>query len=639
MDWIDPRHVAAAARLELAQTDAPSKRPKAKSRKHKLPEKQKTMTKQVTAALSQPLEVWASAYDHGLSRLKWPHGVTPENTFLWSTLMQEQAEVLVRAGASAKKLAAIIAEKEACSEEDKIEQLSAVVGLMEQPLESVAFSWLQTADAFPKSALGIAALAWHLPEHARRPGNEWLTQWIQSVVERIVTYTPDLDESVICHLVLQCELPLLIGVATAGSQRSVLSTASEAMDHLAEYLERFEATPAPWLAHGATYLRAALASVIRCRALANSLGLRKWYPPQQRALSRLLKHAARWARPDGTQLLAAGHNAPRAQALWEALVKQTRNPKSLQAAMHYAGLNPAGDAKPKRDSFSKTPKLTHYCADAACVVMQSDWRKKGSRFALDFSDSEICIEALAKNGTPLLAGEWTVQVELERQAQLQLDEWGEVCWFSDDDVDYLELEAKFGQHAHVQRQALFFRQDRMLLMADALLCDQVGEWSLGSRIPLAGDARFEPAQKTTEGVIVTACGTRCLTLPLHLPEWRRQATRGGLDVDEETLISHQRGSGQRLYTATLISLRGAHAKKPFTWRNLTVGEDLRIVGADEALAFRLQIGKKQWAIYRSLARPARRTALGMHTLSEFLAGRFDADDGNFDPLLVVEADS
>ena len=639
MDWIDPRHVAAAARLELAETDAPSKRPKRKPSKEKLPENHKTMTKQVAAALSQPLDVWTSAYDHGISRLKWPQAVTPENTFLWSTLMQEQAEVLVRAGLSAKKLAAIIAEKAARSEEDKIAQLSAVIGLMEEPLESVAFSWLQTADAFPKSALGIAALAWHLPEHARRPGNQWLTQWVQSVVERTVTYIPDLDESVICHLVLQCELPLLIAVATAGSKRSVLSTASEAMDHLAEYLERCDETPAPWLAHGATYLRAALASVIRCRALANSLGLRKWYPPQQRALSQLLKHAARWARPDGTQLLAAGHNAPRTQALWQALVKQTRNPKSLQAAMQVAGLLPAGDVKEQRYSFSKLPKLTHYCADAACVVMQCDWGKKGSRFALDFSDSEICIEALAKNGTPVLAGEWTVQVELEQQAQLQLDEWGEVCWFSDDDVDYLELEGKFGQHARVQRQALLFRQDRMLLLADALLCDQVGQWSLSSRIPLAGDAKFEPAQKTTEGVIVTAGGTRCLTLPLHLPEWRRQATSGSLDANDETLNSQQRGNGQRLYTATLISLRGAHAKKPFTWRNLTVGEDLRIVGADEALAFRVQIGKQQWVIYRSLAQPVRRTALGMHTLSEFLAGRFDTDDGNFDPLLVVEANS
>ncbi len=598
------------------------------------------MSKQVTAAMAQPLDVWTAAYDHQLSQLNWPRSVSLENTFLWSTLIQEQAEVLVRAGLSAKKLAAIVCENAAHSEQERTAQLSEVVGLMDQPLESIAFGWLQTADAFPKSALGISALAWHLPEHARRIGNEWLPEWVQSLVERIITYAPDLEESVICHLVLQCELPLLIGVATSGSQRSVLNTASEAMDHSAEYLERSLETPAPWLAHGATYLRAALASVIRCRVLADSLGLRKWYPPQQQALSELLKHACRWARPDGTQLLAAGYNAPRPQAMWQALVNQTRSPKTLRNAMRLSGLLPDASkkGKPSRDkAASKTPPLTDYCSDAACVVMQSDWRSKGIRFALDFSDSEICIEALGKNGAPVLAGQWTAQVDLDGQPQLQLDEWSEVCWFSDDDVDYLELEAKFGQHARVQRQALLFRQDRMLLLADAMLCDQSGTWTISSHMPLAGDALFEPAEKTTEGFIATGDGARYLTLPLHLPEWRRQATAGRLQAEQEALISEQQAQGQRLYAATLISLRGSHARKPVTWRHLTVGQDLRIVGADEAVAFRVQIGKKQWVLYRSLEKPLRRTAIGMHTLSEFFAGRFDADDGNLEPLLEVEA--
>lgn len=637
MDWINPRHVAASARSDSAVTDSSGKRLRGKASHRKLPARMKTMSKQVTAAMAQPLEVWTAAYDHELSQLKWPQAVSLENTFLWSALIQEQAEVLVRAGLSAKKLAAIVSESTARTDLEKAAQLSEVIGLMEQPLETVAFGWLQTADAFPKSALGISALAWHLPEHARRPGNEWLPQWVQTLVERIITYTPDLEESVICHLVLQCELPLLIGVATSGSQRCVLNTASEAMDHLAEYLERSQETPAPWLAHGATYLRAALASVIRCRGLADSLGLRKWYPPQQRALSELLKHACRWARPDGTQLLAAGHNAPRSQAMWQALLKQTRSPKSLQSAMHLSGLLPSIASKVAKKTTLKVPPLTHYCSDAACVVMQSDWRKKGVRFALDFSDSEICIEALGKQGAAVLAGQWTVQVDVDKQPQLQLEEWTEACWFSDDDVDYLELEAKFGQHACVQRQALFFRQDRMLLLADALLCDQPGVWSIRSNIPLAGDAHFQPAEKTTEGMIATAGGTRYLTLPLHLPEWRRQATSGRLEADDETLISVNQAQGQRLYAATLISLRGSHAKKPVTWRHLTVGQDLRIVADDEAVAFRVQIGKKQWVIYRSLEKPLRRTALGMHTLSEFFAGRFDTDEGNLEPLLEVEA--
>lgn len=641
MDWIDPRHTATAMHLdeqsEVAATGKRRKGRKAEVASRKL----KPLAKQVTAALSQPLEVWSSAYDHALAPLKWPAGVSAETSFLWSTVMQEQAEVLVRAGMSAKKLATIVAENPAHSDEEKASQLADVFGLMAQPLESVAFGWINSADAFPKSALGVAALAWHLPEHAGRAGNEWLTQWMQLVIERLVSYTPDLDESVVCHLVLQCELPLLIGLATSASQRTALHEASKAMDNLAEYIERSEETPAPWLAHGATYLRTALACVVRCRVLANALGLRKWYPPQQRALAGLLKHAARWARPDGTQLLAAGTTSPRSRAMWEALVKQTKNPKSLQAAMHYSGLLPQPADSPHVDKgkYCKLPPLTVYCDDAAGVVMQSDWRKKGSRCAIDFSDSEICLEALGSKGQAVLAGEWTVRVELDNQAQLQLDEWSEVCWFSDDDVDYLELEAKFGQHARVQRQALFLREDRMLLLADALLTDQAGLWSVCSKIPLAGDAQFTRAEKTTEGFIVTPGGARCLTLPLHQPEWRRQSVDGGLQADGEILTSRHQVNGQRLYAATLISLCNSHAKKPYTWRRLTVGEDLRIVGADEAIAYRVQIGKAQWLLYRSLTAPKRRTALGMHTLAEFYAGRFETDGGDADTLLEVEPTS
>ncbi len=633
MDWIDPRHKVATQEDERKLGTKGKKGKRVAS-----PRRAKLLSNQVSAAMSQPLDVWASAYDHAISRLKWPNGVSVENTFLFSAVMQEQAEVLVRAGMSAKKLSEIVSENPDGSDAAKAARIAEVVGLMEQSLESTAFGWLATADAYAKSALGVAALAWHLPEQAQRPGNEWLTQWLQSVVERSATYTPDLDESVVCHLILHCELPLLIGLATSVSHRTVLGEATRAMDNLAEYLERSEDTPAPWLAHGTTYLRTALASVARCRVLANSLGLRKWYPPQQRALANLLKHAARWSRSDGTQLLAASRKSPRSKSIWESLLKQTKAPKSLVTVMQLSGLIASHRGGEATGSVRKMPALTHYCEDAAGVCMQGDWHKRGNRFALDFSDSEICIEVLGPKGQPILAGEWKAGVELDQQAQLQLDEWSEVCWFTDDDVDYLELEAKFGQHARVQRQALFFREDRLLLLADALLCDQPGDWSFSSRLPLARDVKFEPAQKTNECFLVSPAG-RSLAVPLSLPEWRREIAVGGFAVEDDVLIAHNQTHSQRLYTATLISLCNSHAKKPFTWRRLTVGEDLRIVGADEAVAFRMQIGGAQWLIYRSLVQTKRRTSLGMHTLSEFFVGRFDGSDGEVDTLLTVEASS
>jgi hypothetical protein len=684
MDWIDPRYSFAKESQESdAEPAVRGKKENTKGGKSKLgkaqavaersesskpatsskPDKSskpnksdKTIGSQVNAALAQPLDVWTSAFGHALNSLNWPNGCSLETSLLWSTVMQEQAEVLVRAGMSAKKLAALVTEEEeATTDPARAKQVSEVVGLMDQSLESRAFQWLDAADAYPYAALGVAAVAWHLPDHAARPSGEWLTQWVQALLDRIACFTPDPDAAALCSLVLQCEMPLLIGVATTGSKRTVLLEASKAMDNLAELLERSEDTPAAWLAHGATYLRASLASVLRCRVLANGLGLRKWYPPQQKALAELLTHAARWARPDGSQLLAASRVPPRSKAIWDALVKQTRKPQSMLTAMSLVNLTSVeaeprtakGPASKKSNGKArhnqplrpkKLPEPTFFSEDAAGAVLQSHWYQKGSRLAIDYSDTQICLEVLGPKGKPILAGEWTAHVDLDGQSQLQLDEWVQSCWFSDDDVDYLELEAKFGQYARVQRQIMLFREDRWMFVGDALLCEEPGDWTLTSHLPLAAGTRFEPDPKNTEGTLCTSAGGRCLTLPLYLPEWRRQATAASLTSDSENLLVRQSTSGKRrLFSPMLISLCNRHAKKPFTWRRLTVGEDLRIVGADEATAYRVQSGKDQFLFYRTLAPPLRRTALGLHTLAEFYAARFNAENGDVDTLIEVEA--
>ncbi len=153
---------------------------------------------------------------------------------------------------------------------------------------------------------------------------------------------------------------------------------------------------------------------------------------------------------------------------------------------------------------------------------------------------------------------------------------------------------------------------------------------------MASRVTFEPAEKTREGFLATHNGHRCLTLPLHLPEWRRQPAPGKLEVFENELRVTAETNQSRCFAPLMISLCNRHAKKPFTWRQLTVAENLDIVTRDVATAYRIQIGKDQWLIYRTLAAAARRTALGMHTLSDFYAGRFD-DDGDLETLVEVEA--
>lgn len=623
MDWIDPKY---ASSIEQAAQNLEEGR------------RGKRLAAQLGAALAQPMDVWSQAFENGISKLKWPTGCSLEGSFLWSTIVEEQAEVLVRAGLSAQKLASIVS---GVPEGTTLaEQLSDVVGLMDQPLESMAFHWMESADAIPHSALATIALAWHLPEHARRPGNEWLSQWISSCLQNVESYQPDEDECVLSHLVMQSELPLLIAVGTAAPKRVLLTEASLAMDAVAQYLEQSEDDPAPWLAHGAVFLRACLASVLRCRLLANTLGLRKWFPPQQRALAGLLKHAARWSRPNGTQLLGAHDVAPKAKAMWNALIKQTRNPRGMAAAMTLSGIGQQKRAEVRREvSTTNLPDESDYCSNAACAAMVGDWRQKGCRVAVDFSEADICLEALGPKGESLLGGYWNAQVEIDGQAQMQLEEWEEVCWYNDDDVDYLELEAKFGNRARIQRQIALLREERMLYLADALFVDGPAKLQLKSEIPVTGGVHFQPASKSTEGFLEVG-SAKCLVLPLYLPEWRRQLSMAQsssqLTGNEESLELVAAGEGAALYMPTLISLCNGHAKLDFTWRHLTVGEDLRIVKPDEAKAFRVQIGGDQWLVYRNLAEPVRRTALGMHTLADFYTGRFDVDTGDLDEIIEVQ---
>jgi len=125
-------------------------------------------------------------------------------------------------------------------------------------------------------------------------------------------------------------------------------------------------------------------------------------------------------------------------------------------------------------------------------------------------------------------------------------------------------------------------------------------------------------------------------LPLHLPEWRSQLAPGRFEAVEDQLNITAETTKSRCLTPVLISLCNRHAKKSFTWRQLTVAQNLEVVQRDVAVAYRIQIDKDQWLIYRTLAEAARRTALGMHTLSDFFAGRVK-DNGDLDTLVEVEA--
>jgi len=68
---------------------------------------------------------------------------------------------------------------------------------------------------------------------------------------------------------------------------------------------------------------------------------------------------------------------------------------------------------------------------------------------------------------------------------------------------------------------------------------------------------------------------------------------------------------------------------------LSVGENMQRTREDQAVGYRIQIGQKQFLLYRSLTPRAIRTVLGHNLMDDFCFARFDPETG-VEPLMVVE---
>jgi hypothetical protein len=126
-----------------------------------------------------------------------------------------------------------------------------------------------------------------------------------------------------------------------------------------------------------------------------------------------------------------------------------------------------------------------------------------------------------------------------------------------------------------------------------------------------------------------------MVMPLALPEWRIDPRGGELAAGEVALELSQSGTGRSLYAPLWIDLEPGRHQKSFTWRQLTVAEERQSVPRDAAVGYRVQFGKQQWVIYRSLTPARNRTLLGHNLSSEFLIARFGRD-GSVKALVEVE---
>lgn len=266
-------------------------------------------------------------------------------------------------------------------------------------------------------------------------------------------------------------------------------------------------------------------------------------------------------------------------------------------------------------------------------------------------------------GKPFLFGIWDVDVHFKGRTLEAMDNWTETCVYNENDCEYLEIDLPLSKDYRLQRCFLLDHQDQLLILADTLLWDGPERKSGKSHesvksaknrsaaIEYEGRLLFSPdlyaltGKDTTEIDFYhnikspTSSNTKKSTpsipiarvLPLSLPEWKeampKDLVSGSLDCEENALILRQQTTGCSLFAPLLFDLNPDRVKKPYTWRHLTVGQDLQVVTDDHAVGYRVQLAKEQYLLYRSMTAPANRTLLGHNLIDEFCFARFDPKSG------------
>ncbi len=505
---------------------------------------------------------------------------------------------------------------------------------------------LPKASYDPYVALTCAGWIHSLPEVGRNiPPSLWL-EVLQSALTQVDrAWESGPTDGLFPWMVWSCEVPLALAKQLShlgGKDRIV----SETLNRIALLLEQSSDDPQSFLARGGQDLRALLACIMRCRWAADEVGARKWFPPQRKALSKLAIASLALSDNDGRQMLFDPADTSLDEEFWVMLNQLAGKNKKLQQATACALPDSIGKAigeKPSKLRKDKTndvslPNFSHYWEKNCIATMRRSWREPGCRVAIDFSSDVIWLDVVANDGKRILCGDWDVEI-FRNGNQLQTDvSWQEVCWFTDDDVDYLELECEVENVCKIQRQVMLMRDEGVVYFADALIAQNPEHWSVKSTWTLSSDMEFRSEPKTTEGRLVRAGSehlTEALLLPVAMPEWRRSPSHSRMECNGTLLSMQCETRAKNLYNPLVMSLRGIEASPAYTWRQLTIAEELRNQPREIAEAYRVQVNRDQWVFYRSLTPCARRTVMGLHLNTEFYAGRFSREDGLFEPVVEV----
>jgi hypothetical protein len=538
-----------------------------------------------------------------------------------------------------------------CSTTQAIEQWLDESAGGERRLE-YAISALEWCRRLPKLADMLPAAVWQrLQNHLVHAANEAATTGFDDGL---------MEADPATHQLLAGELAMTLATLFPDDKtcRRLLRRTREALSRGLTDLLDGEGLPH---ARHFSQVRLLLACWTRCRTLGKRWKCGCWSAEADARYRQFIRNALRLVRRDGSFAFEeeSKPNDLQGAAVVAAAVAMVGDKAEHDLA---AIVLPGGKKKRTSQTGVALPPAAIHSEWAAAAVLRTGWSRSAPRLSVLYPGASCRVE-LACGKDVLWSGEWRAEVRVDGTPALPASEWSDTCWFSDKDVDYLELELELGEGLCIQRHFVLARKERFLLLADAVLGGRWAALDYRGSLPLGHGITFCQANDTNEGVL-TGRKARAVAMPLALSEWRDDAFQHAKTSTEHgaprqrclfqamapersfQAVAHDDGSrslelrqstyGRALFAPLFFDLDRGRFGKPLTWRQLTVAESMAVQPEDLAAGYRVSAGGRQWLIYRSLGPSRNRTLLGHNLSSETLLARFTGK-GEVESLIEIES--
>ncbi len=508
----------------------------------------------------------------------------------------------------------------------------------------------QASGAGRVLGLQAVAVAWLLPALTEPRFQATVEQALAALLELCETAVVPGDDPLVSSL-WQIELPLTLATWLPG-EIFPTSLRGQALTLLQRQLE--ELTDGNGLPAGRDLPRfvALLAGWTRIYRLERWIGDLMANAPCRDRFRYAFEQSLRLLRSDGTPLLRAGRSSsihPGMVAAWLRIGDDSEERGIVELAC--PAVQELVDVPGLRLKESKLADAADYSEWAKLAILRTRWKRKSDKLAVDFGQRDVRIEL--ENKDSWLLGNIETQITADGQRIELSDSWEEICWQSDEETIYLEIQNDLlDGRGILQRQFSLSRRDRLCLLIDAVILNEetpaepsgrpaapaANHRSLTHlwRCPLGPGVRLKSAAETRE-CWLTDGDLQLSVVPWTQPEWRVQYSHSKLTANEGRLQLEMTLPSHRLCQGLLIDLDAKRSRQPLTWQTLTVGENLSAVPIDQAVAARVQLHREHFLLYRSLTPPSSRSFLGQNVYADFYWGRFQAD-GTAESIIMIESE-